>query len=319
MIRRIAAALALFLVAGTAAAQYGSRPVTLIVGFPAGGSNDLAARIIAPKLAELLGTSVVVVNKPGANATIGTDFVAKASPDGHTLLVASASPLVIVPHTSSSIPYETLKDFVPITTLGVTPGAIGMNNAMPARNLKQLMDSAAGKDLRIASTGNGGMPHLTIELLKLGAKPGAVVHVPYKGAALAVTDVMGGHVEGIVADLASLITMFKDGKLRPLVVTGRNRVDFLPDVPTAIEQGYAGLVAENWLGVLAPARTPPAIIDKLYESLKTIMLQPQVREQMVKVGYSVTSSPAPAEFQQFLRDEFDKWGKVARDSGAKAD
>jgi tripartite-type tricarboxylate transporter receptor subunit TctC len=311
---------AALLAAHTAGAQdFGPRPVTLVVGFPPGGSNDLAARIFAPKLAESLGTSVVVVNKTGANATIGTDFVAKSAPDAHTLLVASASPLVIVPHTAAKIPYDTLKDFVAISMVGVTPGAIGVNLSVKARTLKELIESSKAKGVTIASTGNGGMPHLTIELLRKSAVGGNVLHVPYKGAALAVTDVMGAHVDGIVADLASLMTLFKDGKLRPMAITGRNRVDYLPEAPTAVEQGYPGLVAENWLGFFAPAKTPKALTDKLYAAIAAIGGTPQVKEQLIKVGYTPVGSASPEAFQQFLREEFEKWGKVARESGARAD
>lgn len=313
------AAVAFALAAAAQAQSFGPKPVTLVVGFPAGGSNDLAARVLAPKLAEALGTSVVVVNKVGANATIGTDFVAKSAPDGHTLLVASASPLVIVPHTATSVPYDTLKDFAPVTTLAVTPGAIALNPSITARDLKQLLDGAGSKELRLASTGNGGMPHLTIELLKKNAKAGAVVHVPYKGAAAAMGDVMGGHVDGIVADLASVVTLAKDGKVRVIAITGKGRADVLPEAPTAVEQGFAGLVAENWLGVFAPAQTPPAVVDKVYAALAAIMQQPDVREQMRKIGYTVTPTPAPAQTQRFLRDEYERWGKVARESGARAD
>jgi len=313
------AALACVLAAAAHSQSFGPKPVTLVVGFPAGGSNDLAARVLAPKLAEALGTSVVVVNKVGANATIGTDFVAKAAPDGHTLLVASASPLVIVPHTATSVPYDTLKDFAPITTLAVTPGAIALNPSITARDLKQLLDATGSKELRLASTGNGGMPHLTIELLKKNAKPGAVVHVPYKGAAAAMGDVMGGHVDGIVADLASVVTLAKDGKVRVIAITGKGRADVLPEAPTAVEQGFAGLVAENWLGVFAPAQTPPAVVDKIYGALAAIMQQPDVREQMRKIGYTVTPTPLPAQTQRFLRDEYERWGKVAKESGARAD
>lgn len=313
------AAVAFALAAAAQAQSFGPKPVTLVVGFPAGGSNDLAARVLAPKLAEALGTSVVVVNKVGANATIGTDFVAKSAPDGHTLLVASASPLVIVPHTATSVPYDTLKDFAPVTTLAVTPGAIALNPSITARDLKQLLDGAGSKELRLASTGNGGMPHLTIELLKKNAKAGAVVHVPYKGAAAAMGDVMGGHVDGIVADLASVVTLAKDGKVRVIAITGKGRADVLPEAPTAVEQGFAGLVAENWLGVFAPAQTPPAVVDKVYAALAGIMQQPDVREQMRKIGYTVTPTPAPTQTQRFLRDEYERWGKVARESGARAD
>lgn len=320
MFRILAATLSIAFAFGASAQQFGAKPITLVVGFPPGGGNDLAARVIQPELAKALGTTVLVNNKPGANATIGADFVAKAPPDGFTLLVVSASPLVIVPHTSSSVPFDTLRDFAGISIMGVTPGAMAVNINAPARNLKQMLDSAsAAKPLRIGSTGNGGMPHLTIELLKRAAPPGTVIHVPYKGAAPAMTDLMGGHIEGFVGDLASVITQVKDGRLRAMAVTSRSRVDYLPDAPTAAEQGFPTLHAENWLGVLAPAKTPPAVVNALHAALIAIAATPQVREGMLKIGYAVTTSASPAAYQQFLREEHEKWGKVAKESGAKAD
>jgi tripartite-type tricarboxylate transporter receptor subunit TctC len=320
MLSRFVAGLFLFALAGTASAQFsGARPITLVVGFPPGGGNDLAARVIAPELGKALGTNVIITNKPGANATIGADYVAKSAPDGHTLLVVSASPLVIVPHTSSNVPFDTLRDFAPISIMGVTPGAIAVNVGTPARNLKQFLESSVGKPLRIGSTGNGGMPHLTIELLKRAALPGVVIHVPYKGAAPAMTDVMGGHIEGFVGDLASVITLVKDGKLRAMAVTSRSRVDYLPDAPTAAEQGFPTLHAENWLGVFAAAKTPPATVDRLHAALIAVAATPQVRDGMLKIGYAISTSASPAAFHQFLREEYEKWGKIAKESGAKAD
>lgn len=320
MHRKILAGLFLIALAGAASAQQsGARPITLVVGFPPGGGNDLAARVIAPELGKSLGTTVIVTNKPGANATIGADFVAKSAPDGNTLLVVSASPLVIVPHTSSNVPFDTLRDFSIVTLMGVTPGAIAANVATPARNLRQYLDASVGKPLRIGSTGNGGMPHLTIELLKRAALPGVVIHVPYKGAAPAMTDLMGGHIEGFVGDLASVITQVKDGKLRAMAVTSKNRVDYLPDVPTAAEQGFPTLHAENWIGVFAPAKTPAGTVNRLHAALVALAATPQIREGMLKIGYAITTSPTPAAGQQFLRDEYEKWGKIAKESGAKAD
>jgi tripartite-type tricarboxylate transporter receptor subunit TctC len=320
MHRRILASLFLVALAGAVSAQQpAARPITLVVGFPPGGGNDLAARVIAPELGKALGTTVIVTNRPGANATIGADFVARSAPDGTTLLIVSASPLVIVPHTSANVPFDTLRDFAGISIMGVTPGAIAVNVGTPARNLRQLLDSSTAKPLRIGSTGNGGMPHLTIELLKRAALPGVVIHVPYKGAAPALTDVMGGHIEGFVGDLASVITQVKDGKLRAMAVTSRSRVDYLPDVPTAAEQGFPVLHAENWLGVLAPSKTPAPVVDRLHAALIAAAATPQVRDGMLKVGYAISTSASPAAFQQFLREEHEKWGRIAKESGARAD
>lgn len=318
-LRLAACALTLFAPWGGAGSQeYPTKPIRLIVGFPPGGSNDIVARIIAPRLGESLGVPVVVENKPGANATIGTDFVAKSAPDGHTLLVASASPLVITPHTFSKIPYDTLRDFAGITTVGVTPEAIAVNPSVPARNLKELAELARTRDVTLSSSGNGGMPHLAIELFKSASK-GRIVHVPYKGAGPAVTDTIGGHVDGIVMDLPPLYAQIKEGRLRVLAITSDRRAEVLPDAPTSVEQGFPSFVAVNWVGVLAPAKTPRAVVDRLHAVLVKIASQPQVKEELAKVAVSSSSMASPEVFQRFLKEEFDKWGKVARDSGARAD
>jgi tripartite-type tricarboxylate transporter receptor subunit TctC len=318
-LRLAACALALIAPWGGAGSQeYPAKPIRLIVGFPPGGSNDMVARIIAPRLGVSLGVPVVVENKPGANATIGTDFVARSAPDGYTLLVASASPLVITPHTFSRIPYDTLRDFAGITTIGVTPEAIAVNPSVRAKNLKELVELARTKDVTLSSSGNGGMPHLAIELFKSASK-GRIVHVPYKGAGPAVTDTVGGHVDGIVMDLPPLFAQIKEGRLRLLAITSDRRADVLPDSPTSVEQGFPSFVAVNWVGVLAPAKTPRAVVDRLHAVLVKIASQPQVREELAKVAVSSSTMPAPDAFQRFLKDEFDKWGKVARDSGARAD
>jgi tripartite-type tricarboxylate transporter receptor subunit TctC len=320
MPRRYAAALVLLLAsAASAFAQdYPTKPIKIVVGFPPGGSNDIVARIVAPKLGEILGQPVVVENKPGANATIGTDFVAKSAPDGYTLLLASASPLVITPHTFAKIPYDTLKDFAGITTVGVTPEAIAVNPSVPVKNLKELVELARTRDVTLSSSGNGGMPHLAIELFKDVSK-GRVVHVPYKGAGPAVTDTLGGHVDGIVMDLPPLFTQIKEGKLRLLAITSDQRAEALPDGPTSVEQGFPTFVAVNWVGVLAPARTPRAVIDRLHAALLKVVADPGVRDALLKSAVGPSTMKSPADFQAFLQKEFDRWGKVARDSNAKSD
>lgn len=300
-----------------ASAQEG-RPINLIVGFPPGGSNDIAARIIAPHLSQQLGVPVLVVNKPGANAVLGADFVARAPADGNTLLVVSASPLVIIPHTGK-VPYDTLKDFAGIITLGATPEVIAVNPALPIKDLRELMELARTRSVTVGSPGSGGMPHLVIELMKSTALGSKLMHVPYKGAAPATTDVLGGHVDAVAGDLASYFGQIREGKLRALVVTAPQRVDLLPATPTAREQGYDGLVAENWFGVLAPAKTPRPVIERLHAALAKVAALPQVKEQLAAAGVVAGTSASPDAFQTFLRDEHARWGKIARESGAKLD
>ena len=228
--------------AGAVQAQtYPSKPIRMIVGFPPGGSNDIVARQMAPKLTQLLGAQVIVENRPGANATIATDFVAKAPPDGYTLMLGSASPLVISPFTYPNIPYDTLRDLTPITTVGSTPEMVAIHPSLPARNLKELValaKSQPGK-LNFASSGNGGLPHLAIELFGNLAKV-KIVHVPYKGAGPAAVDLMGGHVHAMIIDMPALAPGVKSGKLRGIAVTAEKRSSAASGPSDDSRAGHAG-------------------------------------------------------------------------------
>ncbi len=300
------------------AQEFPNRPISLIVGFPPGGSNDMVARILAPRLGEILGTQVVVVNKPGSNALIGTDFVAKAAPDGYTLTLASASPLAISPHTYARMPFDALNDLVGITTVASTPELLAVHPSVPARNLQELIALSRSRPVNIASSGNGGLPHLAIELLR-NASNGRITHVPYKGAGPAVTDAAGGHVDGIIVDLPALFALVNEKRLRPLAITNTARAAVMPDVATSVEQGVPSLLAFNWFAVMAPARTPKPVVDKLHGALLRAVQTPAVREAMLKVGVEPLTHPSPEAFATFMREETTRWGKVARESGAKAD
>ncbi|VTU22212.1 Bug family tripartite tricarboxylate transporter substrate binding protein [Variovorax sp. RA8] len=304
---------------GFALAQdYPSRPINLIVGFPPGGSNDIVARILAPRLGDALGVPVVVVNKPGSNALIGTEFVARAAPDGYTITLASASPLVISPSTYAKMPFDALNDLVGITTVANTPELVAVHPSVQARTLQELIALSKTREVTLSSSGNGGLPHLAIELLRTATK-GKILHVPYKGAGPAVTDTVGGHVDGVIMDLPALQTMVLDGRLRPIAITNKARAPSLPDTPTSVEQGVPSLLAFNWFAVMAPAKTPKPIVDKLYAALVKVAHSPEVKEAMVKVGVEPLTHPSPEAFAVFMREETARWGKVARDSGAKAD
>lgn len=306
-------------VAGSVQAQeYPNRPIRLVVGYPPGGSNDIVARIVAPKLAAALGTQVIVDNRAGASGTIGADHVAKSPPDGYTLLVSSASPIVIAPHTLPKAPFDVTRDFQAINTVGSMPEAIAVGPAVPVRSLRELIELSKTRDVTLSSSGNGGLPHLTIELLKEASK-GRIVHVPYKGAGPAVTDTLAGHVNGVVMDLPALYAFIQDGRLRALAVTSEKRVDFLRDVPTAQEEGLPSFQAVNWIGVLAPAGTPKAVVDKVNAALVKIVADAEVREQLTKAAVVPTIGANPEAFQQFLRAENTRWAKVVKDSGAKSD
>ena len=315
------AALAAVVVCGTAQAQsYPSKPIRLVVGFPPGGSNDIVARQLAPKLSQLLGVQVIVDNRPGANATIGTDLVAKSPPDGYTLTLGSASPLAISPFTYPNIPYDTLRDFAAITTVASTPEMIATHPSLPPRNVKELLALAKqqpGK-LNFASSGNGGLPHLAIELFK---KLGGVniVHVPYKGAGPALTDIMGGHVHAMIVDVPVLAPAVKSGKLRGIAVTAQKRTPLLPDLATSVEQGMPGLIAVNWFAIMAPAKTPKPVVDRLHEAIVKAATAPDMKQQFDTSGVEAFVQASPEAFTKFLREDLVRWGRIAKESGARAD
>jgi tripartite-type tricarboxylate transporter receptor subunit TctC len=302
------------------AQTYPGKPIRLVVGFPPGGSNDIVARLIAPKLTQVLGAQVIVDNRPGANATIGTELVAKSPPDGYTLTLGSASPLAISPFTYPNIPYDTLRDFSAITTVASTPEMIALHPSIPARNLNELVALAKAQPgkLNFASSGNGGLPHLAIELFKTLGKVN-VAHVPYKGAGPALTDVLGGHVHAIIVDLPVLYPHVKSGKLRGIAVTAEKRAALLPDLPTAPEQGMKGLIAVNWFAIMAPAKTPKPVVDKLYGAITQVATSAEMKEQFKAQGVEAYVQPSPDAFVAFLKQDLARWAKVAKESGARAD
>lgn len=302
------------------AQQYPTKPIRLIVGFPPGGSNDIVARIIAPKLGELLGQQVVVENRAGANATIAADLVAKSAPDGYALMLGSTSSLVISPHTYSKLSYDTLRDFAPVTTIAMTPEAVAVHPALPVRDLKSLIALAKQRpgQLDFASSGNGGLPHLGIELLKTQAGIN-LQHVPFKGAGPAVTDLMGGHVQGIVMDFPAIFPQMQSGKIRGIALTAEKRLTLMPDLPTSVEQGMPNLLAVNWFAVMAPAKTPRPIVTQLYAALMKAVGGQDVKERFAAVGVDTFTQPSPEAFAAYLKDDLARWGKVAKASGARAD
>ena len=319
--RLLVCASVLALAAGVANAQdYPSKPIRIIVGFAAGGSNDIVARYLAPKLGEILGTQVVVENRPGANAIIGTEFVAKSAPDGYTLLLGSVSSLVLNPLVHSKIPYDPLKDFVGLTTVAMTPQGIVVNPSVPARTLSEFVALAKAQPAKInfGSAGNGGLGHLTIELLKTSAGVN-VQHIAYKGLTPALTDIFGGQIDGAISDIPAMIPHIKAGKLRALAVTSERRAPLLADIPTAMEAGFPVLLAVNWFAVLAPAKTPRPIVEKLHAALVKAANLPEMKERFLAVGIEAMSNASPEEFSGYLREELTRWSKVVKESGVHAD
>lgn len=305
----------------TAIAQdFPSRTVRMIIGTTPGGSNDIVARHLAPKVGEVLGAQFVVDNRPGANGIIGTELVAKAAPDGYTIFIGSASYLVLNALVYSKLPYSMPKDFVGITTVATTPEILAVHNSVPARALKELIALAKAQPgkLDFAHSGIGGLPHLAIELFKTTAGIN-VGHVAYKGAAPALTDLMGGHVQGFIIDFPVLYPHVKSGKVRGLAVLNEQRASLLPDLPTSGEQGLPTLLAVNWFGVLAPQKTPRAVVDRLHSGFVKAATSPEVKEHLLALGVESMTSASPDAFATFHRNELVRWGKVVKEANIRAD
>jgi len=303
---------------GAVAQEYPVKPVRVIVGFAPGGSNDIVIRIVAPKLSELLKTQVVVENRPGANAIIGTDAVAKAAPDGYTLGLVGVSNLILNPLLYPKNPYNALTDFTGLSTIGVTHQVFSIHPSVPARSLKDLIALAKARpgQLNFGSPGAGGLKHLTLELLNSLAGT-RIEHIAYKGGGPALTDALGGQIHGVLVDIAAPYPYIKQGRLRALAVAGETRAKQLPDVPTVLEQGVK-MVSLNWFAVVAPAKTPQNAIDRLHPALVSASQSPEVRERFDGISVESYTHPSPAAFQQFVRDEYARWGKVVKDSNMAA-
>lgn len=301
-----------------AAQTYPTRPIRVVVPFPPGGPTDVLARIVAPRLAEKLGQTVLIDNKPGASGMVGADAVAKPAPDGYTLLV-NASIHVINPSLYPKQPYDALADFAPITNLADVPLVLAVNPKVQARSVKELvaLAKASKTPLAFASAGNATSQHLSGEAFK-AATGVDLLHVPYKGSAPALTDLIGGQVMLMFDSLPSSMPFIKAGSIRPLAVTTAQRSSALPDVPTLAESGYPGYRISTWYAVWAPAGTPPTIVQRLSAEIAAIVRQPDVRAQFEKLGAEPVGN-SPAEFAAFTKAELVKWAAIVKQSGAKVD
>ena len=302
------------------AQDYPVKPVRLVIGFPPGGANDIIARQIAPRLSEYLNTNFVVENRPGANAILGTDHVAKAVPDGYTLGLAGLSPLVMTAFTYAKVPYDSVNDFAGITTVVMSPLLIVVHPALPARSLKELVALAKAQPNKIdfATAGAGGTTRMLIELMKLSAGI-KIQAVAYKGAAPALTELLGGHVQGMVMDLPVLYPQVKNGRLRAVAVTSAKRSALLPDIATAQEQGMPALEAVNWYAIMAPAKTPRAIVERLHGAITRAALSPDLKDKFIAGGFEPMVSASPEAYTAFLKQELARWGKVARAADIRAE
>ena len=300
------------------AQTYPSKPIRIVVPYPPGGFNDTLGRTLAAKFTESWGQPAVVENKPGGNTLIGSDFVAKSAPDGYTLLVV-AFPFSVVPSLFKTMPYDTVKDFAPVILAATSPNLLVVNPQLPVKSVGELVALAKAKPgtLSYASTGNGSSNHISMELFKTLAGVD-IVHIPYKGSAPAVTDLLGGQVMLMFDNVPNVLPQVKAGRLRALGTSGAQRSALAPDVPTVAEAGVPGYELMVWFGLVAPAGTPREVVQKLNAEVAKILAMPDVRERFMAQGVEPLGS-TPEQFGEHIRAQMAKWSKVVRDAGVKAE
>jgi tripartite-type tricarboxylate transporter receptor subunit TctC len=301
------------------AANYPNKPIRIVVPFAAAGTTDLLARAIGIEMQKAWGQTVVVENRPGAGGNLGSDVVAKAPPDGYTLLVGAVSPQAINVTLYPKLPYDVMRDFSHITLIAAVPNVLEVNPSVPVKTVKELIALAKSKpgQLTYASSGSGTSIHLSAELFKTMAGVD-MLHIPYKGSGPAVTDLVGGQVNLMFDNLPSSIGQIKAGKLRAIAVTTLKRSPALPDVPTIAESGLPGYDASSWFGMHAPAGTPKDIINKIHGVVTKSLHTPEMAERLATQGAQAVGN-TPEEFTEFLRVEIAKWAKVVKASGARVD
>jgi len=313
----LAAALSVLLWPALAGAQdFPNKPIRLIVPFPAGGPNDIIARVVGQRMSELTKQPVLIDNRGGQAGVLGTDAVAKANPDGYTIGIVSASALVISP-TMEKVPYDVGRDFAPVTLAVTVPEMLIVASNFPANNMAELVALAKAQPgkFNFASAGVGGLPHLAGELLKLTAKID-IVHVPYRGAAPAINDLLGQQVQMAFLDLPVLLPHIKAGTLHPIALGAPQRAPTAPDVPTTAEVGMPDILIENWYGMVAPAKTPNNIIAALNRIANEAMADPSVKEKLADQGLTVAGD-TPEHFRGYIEAETKKWARVIKDAGVE--
>ncbi len=301
-----------------AQAAYPNKPIRIVVPYAAGGSTDVLARLLGTHLSNAWGQPVVVDNRVGAGGAIGSEFVAKAPADGYTVLLAITA-MIQAPALNPKLPYDPFKDFAPISQVGYSQTLLMVPNTLKASNMKEFvaLAKAGPKGLSFASFGNGTSPHLYGELLNMRAGVG-MVHVPYKGASLALTDLSSGQVDAAFVDMGSARPQLAGGKLKALAISGTQRASFLPDVPTMAESGYSGFELNGWFGLFMPAGTPPDIVRKFAAEAARIVKLPEVAERLTGLGITPLGS-TPEEFATMLRTDAPKWAKIVKDANIKLD
>jgi tripartite-type tricarboxylate transporter receptor subunit TctC len=312
--RLLAGLMLLFWPALATGQDFPTRPIKLIVPFPAGGPNDIIARIVGQRMSELTKQPVIIDNRGGQSGALGTEAVAKAAPDGYTIGIVNCGALAIN-QSMEKVAYETLRDLAPVTLVVTVPEMLVVASNVPASNMAELVALAKAQPgkLNFASTGPGSLPHLAGELLKLTAKIDTV-HVPYRGAAPAITDLLSQQVQMTFLDLPAILPHIKSGALKPIALGTTVRAPTAPDVPTTVELGMPDLMIENWYGMIAPAGTPPAIIATLNKLTLAALADPGVKEKLAEQGLT-TAGNSPEQFRDFIATETAKWAKVIKDSG----
>jgi tripartite-type tricarboxylate transporter receptor subunit TctC len=316
ILARILLGFALLAPTFAAAEDFPSKPIRLIVPFPPGGPNDIIARVVGQRMSEITKQPVIIDNRSGQAGVLGTDAVAKSPPDGYTIAITSASSLAISP-TLEKIAYDPQKDLAAVTLVAEVPEMLVVASNVPAKNMEELValcKAQPGK-LNFASAGVGGLPHLAGELFKLTAKID-IVHVPYRGAAPAINDLLGQQVQMTFLDLPVILPQIKAGNLRPIALGAKTRASQAPDVPTTAEVGMPDLLIENWYGMVAPSATPPDIIAKLNRITTEAMSDPNVKEKLADQGLTLVPQ-TPDQFRDYIAAETKKWAKVIKDAGVE--
>jgi len=321
IMKRLMAGCAALLLPLAALAQgtYPDRPIRLVIPFAPGGVTDTSGRLIADGLSKRLGQQVVVENKPGASGNIGTQSAAAAAPDGYTLVLAFDGTMVINPHVFASVPFDTLKDFAPIGKIGDATLILVAHPSFPGKTVQELiaLSKKDPKGISYGTSGIGGTPHIAGELLNLrtGSK---LVHVPYKGGGQAMGDALGGNIPLVYTAVAGAVAHVKSGKLVGVAVSSRKRSSSLPDVPTFIEAGIPDFEASSWVGILAPAKTPRPIVEKLNRELNALLTSPEVVERLAALGIAATPG-TPEQYSEQMKSDLAKYGQVVKAAGIKAE
>jgi len=302
-----------------AQAPYPDKPIRLVVPFPPGSGTDIVGRLLAQEVSNAWSQPVVVDNRPGASTIVGTDIVAKSPPDGYTMVMASNNHAMNPSLFTNKLPFDSLKDFEAVAQVAILPFVLVVNPQLPVKNLEELLALARRKphEITYASTGNGTPPHVAGEMLKRAANVD-LVHIPYKGSAAAVADVVSGQVSMMFVNVPSAISLVRTGKLRALAVGTSKRIDMMPELPTVSELGFSGFDVSLWMGLLVPAGTPAAIVDKLSGEIARILNEPRMRAKMGEQG-AEPAYRSPAAFSAFLAEETKRFGKIVSDIELRVD